>query len=286
MILHLLPLLNRLQIVLASASPRRLQLLTSLGLTSITVLPSNFPETLPHHEYTPASYAIATSQHKALDVFARHRSSLPLHLLLSADTVVVDSVDGRDVIVEKPASAAEAWRMLASWSNRSHRVVTGVTLLRRGPGDDGSAGHSVDPVLQSFSVETTVHFMPLSAAVIDAYVATGEPMDKAGGYGVQGGAAALIRGVTGDYYNVVGLPLSALCEQLLTFTAPLLQGMEGTGEEATTATEGVQVWQEMECPQCHVSVAVPNSVCSTPCASCTGTVLAASSHPVHSSRIQ
>ena len=263
MIIHLLPLLNQLDIILASASPRRLQLLTGLGLTSVTVIPSTFPETLPHHLYTPASYAIATSRHKAEDVFSRLRSARPLHLLISADTVVVDSVDGRDVIVEKPRSADDARRMLSSWSGRSHRVVTGVTLMRRGSGDDEDGRDAaVPPVVLSFHVETIVRFSTLSSELVDAYVASGEPMDKAGAYGVQGLGSQLIEGMQGDYFNVVGLPVNALCQQLLTFTQPLLQRLHKPADG----------WQELRCPHCHCAVSVPQSACSTRCVKCDATV--------------
>jgi septum formation protein len=262
MIIHLLPLLNQLDIVLASASPRRLQLLTGLGFTSLIVIPSTFPETLPHHLYTPASYAISTSLHKAQEVFSRHRAGRPLHLLISADTVVVDAVDGRDIIVEKPRDNEDARRMLSSWSGRSHRVVTGVTLMRRGAGDEDGGDAAAQPVVLSFHVETVVRFSILSSEVVDAYVASGEPLDKAGAYGVQGLGSQLIEGMQGDYFNVVGLPVNALCQQLLTFTQPLLQRLHSPADS----------WQELRCPHCHSAVSLPQSACSTRCVSCDANV--------------
>ena len=212
MIVHLLPQLNRLNIVLASASPRRLALLHSLGLHSITVHPSTFPELLPHSSHTPASYAIATSLAKAHSTL----SSLtpPPDLIIAADTVI--SVDGR--IWEKPSSEADATAKLTHLSHRTHSVVTGVTLLR----PDGS--------VLSFSEETQVTFAPLSEEAVRAYVATGEPMDKAGGYAIQGMAGQFVERIDGDYSNVVGLPLHALCQHLEGFVQPLPGGGGKAGE--------------------------------------------------------
>ena len=115
MIVHILPFLNSLRIVLASASPRRIQLLRTIGLTNITVLPSTFPETLPHSQHTPSSYVVATARAKAVEVYERCAGQCDL--LIAADTIVV-SEDGR--ILEKPKDAADAVRILSALSGRTH----------------------------------------------------------------------------------------------------------------------------------------------------------------------
>ena len=224
MIIHLLAQLNALVIVLASASPRRLALLHSIGLHSVIVHPSAFPELLPHSSHTPSSYAIATSQAKARTTLSALSSRLPLpDLIIAADTVV--AVDG--AIWEKPLSEADACAKLAALSARSHSVVTGVTLLKR------------NGVEESFSEETVVTFGALSAEVIRAYVGSGEPMDKAGGYGIQGMAAQFVRGISGDYANVVGLPLHALCAHLEAFVQPLIAAQSAARAPTATAVPSV-----------------------------------------------
>jgi septum formation protein len=135
------------------------------------------------------------AREKALEVEGRH----PGALVLAGDTVVVR--DGE--ILGKPESAAEAEAMLQSLSGRSHTVLSGLALAGPEPGD-----------LRSRSDLATVTFRPLTAREIRAYVATGEPMDKAGAYGIQGMGGALVTRVEGDYYTVVGLPLAGLVDLL------------------------------------------------------------------------
>ncbi|MFO7155798.1 MAG: Maf family protein [Pseudomonadota bacterium] len=177
--------------ILASASPRRQQLLASAGL-DFEVEPSRaVEEHVPGED--PAHAAMRLARAKAFDVFARRPGSL----VLAADTVV--AVDDR--ILGKPKSPAEAEKMLELLSGRAHRVVTGVCLL--GPDRD-----------ETFHVSTEVVFRPLGAEEIRAYVKTGEPMDKAGAYAIQGGAAGFVREIHGSYTNVVGLPLAECLERL------------------------------------------------------------------------
>ena len=215
MLIHLLPQLNQLHIVLASASPRRLALLQSLGLTSITVHPSTFPELLPHSSHTPSSYALATSLAKAQSTLSSlHPNSPPPDLLISADTVI--SLPPH--IIEKPATPSHALSTLRRLSNTTHSVLTAVTLIR--PRDGATL---------SFVEETRVTFTTLTDAAMQAYVDTGEPMDKAGGYGIQGMAAQFVRRIEGDYSNVVGLPLHALCARMEAFVQPLLAKAGGGG---------------------------------------------------------
>jgi len=173
-------------LVLASASPRRKTLLDSYSIPFEVVVSGVSEETEPG---TPAAEAIAVvARRKACAVAAR---TPPGVAVLAADTgVVVD-----ELLFGKPADEADAARMLGVLSGRWHSVVTAVAL-------------AVDGVLHEVSVHTRVKFAELGPAEIEWYVATGEPMDKAGGYGVQGLGAALVKEVNGSYTNVVGLPLA------------------------------------------------------------------------------
>ena len=181
-------------IILASASPRRRELLALLGLP--------FKNHAPHVEervdpsWTAAEAARNLAQQKALDVGA----SFPNACVIAADTIV--EIDG--ILLGKPVDAADAARMLRLLSGREHRVVTGVCLWR------GEA-------MRVFSRETLVRFYPLSEEEIAAYVRSGEPMDKAGAYGIQGRGALLVESITGDYFNVVGLPVAMLARELRGF---------------------------------------------------------------------
>jgi len=180
------------RILLASASPRRLELLRSLGF-DVTVAPSGYHEPpMPH--LSPRELAVSHAREKLASVPRADGAAT-----VAADTVV--DLDG--AALGKPRDAAEATRMLASLSGREHLVHTAYAVAL--PGVDA-------PVEE---VETTrVRFHPLDAAEIAAYVATGEPMDKAGAYGIQGRAAALVAGIDGDFYTVMGFPLGGFVRAL------------------------------------------------------------------------
>ena len=182
------------KIILASESPRRKELLSQLGV-SFDVVPSGIDE-IPWPSEAPASYALRNASDKARAVFEKTGG-----LVLSADTIVVCD----EHILEKPADGEHARRMLRMLSGRWHEVLTGVCILA-----DGRESARV--------VRTRVQFKPLTDQQIDAYVATGEPMDKAGAYAIQGGAAGFIEQVEGSYSNVVGLPLEVLRELLAAHT--------------------------------------------------------------------
>jgi septum formation protein len=167
-------------LTLASASPRRRQLLEMLGIP-LRVVPSNIPEVRRSME-TPMDYVERLAREKAL--------SVPGELVLGADTTVVV----RDAVLEKPEDAAEALQMLQRLQGRTHQVVTSVALVAR------------EVVHQATDV-TNVTFRKLDNAFLQAYVATGEPMDKAGAYGIQGYGAALVERIEGDFFSVMGLPL-------------------------------------------------------------------------------
>eukprot|EP00048_Salpingoeca_helianthica_P004811 m.81221 g.81221 ORF g.81221 m.81221 type:complete len:211 (+) comp13358_c0_seq2:113-745(+) len=204
MLIHLLETLNKRRIVLASGSPRRKELLEGIGLR-IEVIPSTFPENLDKASFAnPAEYVLENSKLKALEVQQRLRAADPAStpfMIISADTVVV--IDGE--ILEKPTSPEHAAAMLRRLSGRTHHVITGVTLVL--------CEDQASPLLQ-FSESTTVQFAALGDDLISAYVATREPMDKAGSYGIQGLAGTFVQRIDGDFYNVVGFPLHAFTAAL------------------------------------------------------------------------
>jgi len=180
--------------ILASASPRRRELLALAGIP-FEVRASHVEERIDP-AWSAAEAARNLAAQKAADVAA----GFPGACVIGADTVV--EIAGR--LLGKPLDAADAARMLRLLSGREHRVVTGV-CLRLGQAE------------RAFAQETLVRFYPLSEAEIEAYVRTGEPMDKAGAYGIQGRGALLVEGVTGDYFNVVGLPVARLARELHAF---------------------------------------------------------------------
>ena len=180
-------------LVLASASPRRRELIARLGV-DYTFAVSGADERLCP-TLRPEEYVIELSRRKAESVAARY----PDDLILGVDTVVV--LDG--AILGKPRDKEDARRMLRALSGRSHEVCSGYTLR--------SHDKSV-----SRSVSTTVRFAPLSDREIDRYILSGEPMDKAGAYGIQGLGGLFVTGISGDYYNVVGLPLNDIYGALKT----------------------------------------------------------------------
>ncbi len=188
------------KIILASASPRRLELLRGLGVEPV-VRPADVDET-PLHGEGPAALVARLSATKAAAV-----ESLPDDLIIAADTVVV--VDG--TILGKPVDADDAAGMLGRLSGTTHRVITGVHARR---GDD-----------EQSAVETTeISFRPLSEDEIAAYVATGEPMDKAGAFAIQGAAADFVLSMRGSHTNVVGLPLDVVVRLAGELGVPLTPG--------------------------------------------------------------
>jgi septum formation protein len=178
-------------LILASASPRRQELLREAGI-EFTVEPANVDET-PIAGESAQACAERLAREKARAVFARRPGSV----VLGADTVVV--VDGE--ILGKPVDAEDAARMLRMLSGRAHEVITGVCVI--GPEEE-----------EVRSCSTQVEVAELSEGEIRAYIATGEPMDKAGGYAIQGQFSRWIPKIAGDYTNVVGLPVAMVCAML------------------------------------------------------------------------
>jgi len=178
-------------IILASASPRRAGLLRNADI-AFTVEPAHVPEQ-PLPDEVPLQYAQRLAREKALAVFSRHPDSV----VLGADTIVVAD----EHLLEKPLDHADAARMLRLLSGRSHQVITGVCL--------------VAPEFEEIAAEITdVRFGTLSDDEIASYIATGEPMDKAGAYAIQGIASRWVERIEGCYFNVVGLPLPQVYRML------------------------------------------------------------------------
>lgn len=188
-----------MSLILASASPRRKALLSMFGI-DFSSDPSDGPE-IPPPGADAAQTVRMLSEAKARRAAARH----PGDIVIGADTVV--ELDG--VILGKPEDEEDAFRMLRALSGREHRVYTGVTLVR-----DGECFSETEM--------TRVFFRELSDAEIRGYIATGEPMDKAGAYGYQGIASLFVERIDGDYFNVVGLPLCRLGRMLETMGVKLI----------------------------------------------------------------
>ena len=183
------------KIILASASPRRRELLEQGGIP-FTVIPSQAEEKITTEQ--PGQAVEELSYLKCSDIYEK---SLGDVLVIGADTVVAS--EGK--ILGKPSSQKDAVKMLQSLQGREHEVYTGVTIMAR----EGNENRK-----KTFHEKTKVVFYPMSDEEIRSYVNTGEPMDKAGAYGIQGKSAVFIKEISGDYNNVVGLPLARLYQEL------------------------------------------------------------------------
>jgi len=189
------------KLILASASPRRKHLLSQLGL-DFTVEPSGDEENI-YANLPPDVIAVTLAENKARNVAGRHQDGL----VLGADTIVV--IDGR--ILGKPRDTGHAMEMLSRLSGRWHSVYTGLALI------DAETGSQI----KDFE-ESRVKFKNLSEREIKNYINTGEPLDKAGAYGIQGKGSLLVEKIEGCYYNIVGLPLFKLNTLLLEFGIEIL----------------------------------------------------------------
>ncbi|XP_072333405.1 probable bifunctional dTTP/UTP pyrophosphatase/methyltransferase protein isoform X1 [Scyliorhinus torazame] len=195
-------------VVLASASPRRREILTNVGLR-FEVVPSWFKETLDKSSFgMPSDYATETAKEKALEVAKRmHLKHLKIpDVVIGADTIV--SIDGD--ILEKPVDKQDAHTMLSRLSNREHSVITGVAIIHCSCKND----NQLETEIVVFYEETKVKFSDLSEELLWEYIHSGEPMDKAGGYGIQALGGMLVEYVHGDFLNVVGFPLNHFCKKL------------------------------------------------------------------------
>lgn len=185
-----------MNIILASASPRRKELLEQMGLTDFQIIPA-VGEEAADPSLPPEELVEQLALHKAREVAARSPSDA---IVIGADTIVV--LDRQ--VLGKPSNQANAFNMLSALSGRRHKVYTGVAVLR---GDQLQLAHE----------ETQVRFCHLTDREILDYISTGEPMDKAGAYGIQGRGALLVDSIQGDFYNVVGLPICRLGRMLAAF---------------------------------------------------------------------
>lgn len=204
---------SELQIILASASPRRKELLEQIGL-EFEIVPAKGEEVITKEK--PEEVVMELSQQKAVEVAGmlkqfsqKHDTLVTPHdlLVIGADTVVAaEGENGKKEILGKPKDEADAYRMLSLLSGNVHSVYTGVTFVFLDK--SGKAG------AHTFFEKTDVYMRAMTKKEIERYIATGEPMDKAGAYGIQGKCAIYIEKIDGDYNNVVGLPVSAIYREL------------------------------------------------------------------------
>ena len=183
-----------MKLILASASPRRKELLGKIGL-EFEILPAKGEElvtkTLPWEAVEELSYQ------KAKEIADMQAEEC---IVIGSDTIVAKGEE----IMGKPKDEADAFRMLSEIAGDVHQVYTGVTLIRTGE----------NPKTITFAEKTDVYLYPMSEEEINAYIATKDPMDKAGAYGIQGDFAIHVKGIEGDYYNVVGLPIGKVYQEL------------------------------------------------------------------------
>ncbi len=183
-------------LILASASPRRQQFLTDLGL-NFTSLPANIDET-PETRETPTTFAVRLALAKAWTIAEQH----PHAYVIGSDTVV--TLNNR--ILGKPADAANALDILRSLQGKTHQVITGLSLTCL-----------QDNCFENLARTTSVTFTTFSDSILRAYIRTGEPMDKAGAYGIQGKGSFLVRTIQGSCSNVIGLPINTCTSLLLQY---------------------------------------------------------------------
>lgn len=191
-----------MKIILASQSPRRKELLERMGIKDFETISPNVDESA-FHGLPPEELVRRLSAEKAAAVAGKVGKDA---IVIAADTVV--ALEG--AVLGKPADELDAFKMLSALSGVRHQVYTGVTVCR---GGEKQTAHEV----------TDVTFRELSEREIEDYISTGEPMDKAGAYGIQGYGALLIQGISGDYYNVMGLPVCRLSGMLSRFGVDCLK---------------------------------------------------------------
>ncbi|MGN0135915.1 Maf family nucleotide pyrophosphatase [Anaerotignum sp.] len=183
-----------MKLILASASPRRKELLAKIGLP-FAVIPAKGEESIT--KQSPGDIVMELSRQKAREIAAQQTEEC---IIIGADTIVAKG----ETIMGKPKDAADAYGMLKSIAGDCHQVYTGVTIIRTGN----------RPASITFAEKTDVYLYPMSDGEINAYIASGDPMDKAGAYGIQGDFAIHVKGIEGDYYTVVGLPIGRVYQEL------------------------------------------------------------------------
>jgi septum formation protein len=208
-------------IILASTSPRRIDLMKQVGLPCFVRAPE--ADETPRKGESPRALVSRLAREKAESMLTLALHDFAAALIIGADTIVIAPTGGR--ILNKPRDAKEACRMLAALAGKTHTVLTGYCIL--------SAARESRPKPLVRVVSTKVTMRALTKKDIAGYVATGEPMDKAGAYAAQGVGMALIDRIQGSYTNVVGLPVSDILEDLeKTFGVPLLSWKEGASPRA------------------------------------------------------
>lgn len=206
MLFSLIENLGKVDIVLASASPRRYELLKNIGLDFKVDVSSYHEEQVEGID--PTEFALTNARAKGREVARKH----PQSLVIAADTIVtLDQKESKPMILGKPAGEKEAYEMLRTLSGKTHTVITAFGLII----------HKYEKEVYD-AVSTAVTFRRLSDEEIWAYINTGEPLDKAGAYGIQGQGALLIESISGCYFNVVGFPLARLYLQMETFLKPFV----------------------------------------------------------------
>ena len=201
-----------MDVILASASPRRRELLKYI-FERFRVAPADIKECVPY-DLSPEECPKYLACEKARFVSRGYTDAL----VIGCDTAVI--IDGK--ILNKPATTQDARTMMHILEGKEHRVVTGCCIC-------------CDGMDVSFSETTSVEFYPLSDDEIEAYVKTSEPYDKAGGYGIQGKGALFVKRINGDYYNVMGLPIARLSREIQSFCAKLEQERKNTKPESKTS---------------------------------------------------
>uniref|UniRef100_A0A0B6Z6B4 Uncharacterized protein n=1 Tax=Arion vulgaris TaxID=1028688 RepID=A0A0B6Z6B4_9EUPU len=214
MLQPIIHVLNAQKIILASSSPRRKQLLENIGL-KFDVLSSTFEENLDKSKYTPSEYVLETARLKTQEVAEKLRvsGSLP-DLLIGADTVV--SQDNE--IFEKPRDKSDAVRILSCLNGKSHTVFTGVVIFVPAHSKVlpmGTTALNASYRYTGFVESTDVYMQEMSPEIIHSYIETGEPMDKAGAYGIQVIGGTLVEKIHGDFFNVMGFPVPRFSKELL-----------------------------------------------------------------------
>ena len=209
---------NDRTIILASGSPRRKELLSLMGISEFTILKSDFAEDLCKDLFTSSdAYCLATAQAKASDVVKTLELKQGYQrlgtVLIGADTIV----EINNKVLEKPADEVDAANMIRMLSNSWHTVHTGVCIYTNQGGDAKKERENTAPLVctSSFVTSTRVKFFQLSEEDIAAYVATRDGFDKAGGYGIQSIGGQMVEKIDGCYFNVMGLPISALSASLM-----------------------------------------------------------------------
>ncbi|CAF0751427.1 unnamed protein product [Adineta steineri] len=195
-------ILQQKRIILASSSPQRKQLLQSIGL-QFDIIVSDFAEDLDLTSYKEnlSQYVIDTAEHKCRLVYNQlklNENEKKDLIIIGADTMCLQN----NIAYGKPSDKDDAFRMLKAFSNNTHQVCTGVCILQG------------DMTMRTFSETTDVIFGAIDDETIRAYVETGEPMNKAGSYGIQSLGATLVKKIDGDYFNVVGFPIYHFCIEL------------------------------------------------------------------------